>query len=93
MRVVRYDHSLAGLAYAFKTNFVRRVSLPRMKKADSTLARRNTRNRHLRATQKVELALALHKAGLASRVFGLGIEAVNWDDYVDIDPLCCSPPK
>ena len=72
LRVVRYDGSPAALAYALKTDFWRRVSLPRKRKSDLTTTRRNTRNRFLRATQKIELALALHRAGLADRVFQLG---------------------
>lgn len=69
VRVIRYDHSPAGLAYALKNRFSRRVSLPPKKRVGLKRIRRNTRNRHLRASQKVELALALHKVGLAGRVF------------------------
>jgi hypothetical protein len=71
LRIVRYDGSPTGLAYALKNDFSRRVSLPRKKTALMT-TRRNTRNRPLRSMQKVEVALALHQAGLADRVFQLG---------------------
>jgi hypothetical protein len=79
LRIVRYDGSPTGLAYALKNDFSRRVSLPRKKTAFMT-TRRNTRNRPLRATQKVELALALYQAGLADRVFQLGTASVLTDD-------------
>jgi hypothetical protein len=71
LRIVRYDGSPTALAYALKNDFSRRVSLPRKKTAFMT-TRRNTRNRPLRSMQKVELALALHQAGLTDRVFQLG---------------------
>ena len=51
-----------------KTDFSRRVSLPRKKKG-LLMIRRNTRNRPLRSMQKVELAVALHDAGLVDRLF------------------------
>jgi hypothetical protein len=70
VQVVPFDYSLTGLAYAMKTDFSRRVSLPR--KNGLLMIRRNTRNRPLRSMQKVELALALHRAGLVDRVFQLG---------------------
>jgi hypothetical protein len=61
VEAVPFDYSLTGLAYAMKTDFSRRVSLPRKKKGH-LMIRRNTRNRPLRSMQKVELALALHRA-------------------------------
>jgi hypothetical protein len=72
LQIVQYDGSPKALAYALKTDFSRRVSLPRKRKTDSITTRRNTRNRPLRSRQKVELALALHRAGLADRVFQFG---------------------
>jgi hypothetical protein len=76
LRIVRYDGSPAALAYGLKTDFLRRVSLRRKRKSHSIKTRRNTRNRPLRSTQKVELALALHQAGLADRVFQFGRASV-----------------
>jgi hypothetical protein len=83
LRIVRYDGSPTALAYGLKTDFLRRVSLPRKRKSDSITSRRNTRNRPLRATQKVELALALHQAGLADRVFQFGRASVLNDDNAE----------
>jgi hypothetical protein len=76
LRIVRYDGSPTALAYGLKTDFLRRVSLPRKRKSHSIKTRRNTRNRLLRSTQWVELALALHQAGLADRVFQFGRASV-----------------
>ena len=83
LRIVRYDGSPTALAYALKTDFSRRVSLPRKRKSDSITTRRNTRNRPLRSTQKVELALALHRAGLADRVFQFGRASILNNDNVE----------
>jgi hypothetical protein len=83
LRIVRYDGSPKALAYALKTDFSRRVSLPRKRIGDSIMTRRNTRNRPLRAPQKVELALALDQAGLADRVFQFGKISILNDDSGD----------
>ena len=80
LRIVRYDGSPTALAYALKGDFSRRVSLPRKRKSDATTTRRNTRNRPLRSTQKLELALALHRAGLADRVFQFGRASILNND-------------
>jgi hypothetical protein len=73
LRIVRYDGSPTALAYALKTDFSRRVSLPRKRKSDAIATRRNTRDRPLRSAQKVELAVAFHRAGLGDRVFQIGM--------------------
>lgn len=83
LRIVRYDGSPKALAYALKADFSRRVSLPRKSTSDSIMTRRNTRNRSLRSTQKVELALALHQAGLADRAFQFGKVLILNDDSGD----------
>ncbi len=70
-----FDGDLRGLAYAVKTDFVRRMSLPRKLLADGSVTRRNTRDRPLLGRQRVEIAVALDRAGLGARIFlhGLGI--------------------
>ena len=79
VQVVPFDYSLTGLAYAMKTDFSRRVSLPRKKKG-LLMIRRNTRNRPLRSLQKVELAVALHDAGLVDRLFQIGLTSALRED-------------
>jgi hypothetical protein len=83
LRIVRYDGSPTALAYALKTDFLRRVSLPRKRKSPSNTTRRNTRDRPLRSTQKIELALALHRIGLPDRVFQLGRASVLNADHAE----------
>jgi hypothetical protein len=70
-----FDGDLRGLAYAIKTDFVRRISLPRQPLPDGSVTRRNTRDRPLLGRQRVEIAVARDRAGLGARIFlhGLGI--------------------
>lgn len=66
----RFDGDLAGLAYAFKTTFMRRQTLPKVVARDgATKKRRNSRSRPLTAAQKVQVMIALHEAGLRKRLF------------------------
>jgi len=67
-----------------KSDFSRRVSLPHKRKGD-LIIRRNTRNRPLRSMQKVELAVALHDAGLADRLFHIGLASVLRDHVESAD--------
>jgi hypothetical protein len=69
-----FDCSLRGLAYAQKANFQRRVTLPRERLANGEVKRRNTRDRPLRALQKLEIALALDRIGLGGRIFVHGLQ-------------------
>jgi len=65
-----FDGHRAGLAYALKIDFKRRVSLPRVSSGNGAArSRRNTRERELRAVDKLELLLALDRAGLEARVY------------------------
>lgn len=69
-----FSGDLNGIAYAVKSDFVRRVSLPRKRRRDGTTGqRRNTRNRALRIAQQCQLALALDRAGLDARLFLRGV--------------------
>ena len=71
-----FDGRRKGLAYALKRDFQRRVTLPRQRLSDGSVKRRNTRDRPLRALQKVELGLALHRLGLGARLFLYGLQIV-----------------
>ena len=79
-----FDGDLRGLAYAVKTDFVRRISLPRQPLPDGSVSRRNTRDRLLLGRQKVELALALDRVGLGARIFLRGLRIVKTADNVRI---------
>ncbi len=84
IRLQKFDGDLRGLAYAVKTDFVRRISLPRKPLADGSVTRRNTRDRPLLGRQRVELALALDRAGLGARIFLHGLRMVTTPDSVRI---------
>ena len=84
VRVQEFDGDLRGLAYAVKTDFVRRISLPRKPLADAGVTRRNTRDRPLLGRQRVELALALDRVGLGARIFLHGLRIVTTPDSVRI---------
>jgi hypothetical protein len=64
-----FDGDMRGIAYGLKTDFARRITLSRKEMPDGTRIRQNTRDRHLRARQKMELALQLDKIGLDARLF------------------------
>ena len=74
-----FDCSLRGLAYAHKTGFQRRVTLPRAHLPNGEVKRRNTRDRPLRASQKLEIALALDRIGLEGRIFLYGLRLSRED--------------
>ncbi|QAY96419.1 hypothetical protein CWB41_12325 [Methylovirgula ligni] len=75
VRIEEFDGQLNGIAYALKSDFFRRVSIPKARDDDgNVLRRRDTRNRDLRVSQQCDLALALDRAGLGSRLFLRGAE-------------------
>lgn len=80
VRLQKFDGDLRGLAYAVKTDFVRRISLSRQTLADGSVTRRNTRDRPLLGRQRVEMALALDRAGLGARIFLHGLRMVKTPD-------------
>ena len=72
-----FDGDPAGLAYCWKSTFVRRETQPGTVRADGKISRRNTRNRPLRVNHTLELAAALDRAGLGGRLFLHGMELVE----------------
>ena len=84
VRMQEFDGDLRGLAYAVKTDFVRRISLPRQTLADGSVTRRNTRDRPLLGCQRVEIAVALDRARLGARIFLHGLGIVKTPDGVRI---------
>ncbi|MEW6437789.1 MAG: hypothetical protein AB1508_11565 [Pseudomonadota bacterium] len=80
VRIKEFDGQLNGIAYALKSDFFRRLSLPKLRDdAGNVLRRRDTRNRDLRVSQQCDLALALDRAGLGARLFLRGVE-IQTDD-------------
>jgi hypothetical protein len=82
--IKEFDGRSRGRAYAVKPDFVRRTSLkPRMKEGGhrSTFS---TRKKPIWGEQRVELALALDRAGLDAHLFLHGYELVLADGIVEI---------
>ena len=75
--IKRFNGNLAGIAYALKGDFSRRISLPKARRRDGKGRSRNVRYRPLRARQKLELMLMLDRIGLESRVFLYGVEVID----------------
>jgi hypothetical protein len=75
--IKRFNGNLAGIAYALKGDFSRRISLPKARRRDGKGRSRNVRYRPLRARQKLELMLMLDRIGLESRVFLFGVVVID----------------
>lgn len=74
VKVYPFDGGLPGLAYAFKGDFTRRVTIPKLVDGrGQTLKRRNTRARPLRCHQTVRLMLLLDQLGLTARMILHGV--------------------
>jgi hypothetical protein len=68
----KFDGDPAGIAYALKPNFDRRITLPATDEK-----RRNTRDRPLRSAQAVKLALLLDLETLTARLILHGVEIIK----------------
>lgn len=78
VKIKAWDGNLAALGYALKNRFDRRVSYHREASDDgSKHACRNTRDRHLRVPQQIELLIALDQAGLHARLHLRGCRVVH----------------
>lgn len=81
LKTYAYNGNLKAIAYAYKGDFTRRVTVPAKTNSDGkTVSRRNTRLRPLRAWQKVELAVLLNRLGLYDRLILRDVEFVR-DPY------------
>src|SRR5271166_5811280 len=79
-----FDGRRAGRAYALKPDFSRRVSLLPWPRADGSRSTFGTRNKLIWGPQRVELALALDRAGLDARLILCGYELVASRGDVEI---------
>jgi hypothetical protein len=78
LRISLFDGNPAAFAYAFKSEFFRRNALHRHPQRDGARSFLSTREKPMRDAQRVELAIALHRAGLASRILhGYDLVASN----------------
>jgi hypothetical protein len=84
VRARQFDGARAGFAYALKRNFDRRVSLEPRWRSDGSRSTFSTHKGPIWDPQRVELALALDRAGLDARLFLHGYELVESRGDVEI---------
>lgn len=84
VRMSKFDGEARGFAYAVKPDFTRRISLEPRRFADGSRSTFGTRNKRIGGANRVELALALDRAGLDARLFMRGYELVTSGGDVEI---------
>ncbi len=84
VRMSKFDGEARGFAYALKPDFSRRISLEPRLLADGSRSTFGTRNKSIGGASRVELALALDRAGLDARLFMRGYELVTSGGDVEI---------
>jgi hypothetical protein len=85
LKASAFDGNLDGIAYAFKTDFVRRVSYVQEKEVDGRIRRcRNTTAQKLRVSERLELYPFLDDLGLDGRVFLTGARPVRTKNGIAI---------
>ena len=91
--MAEFDGEARGFAYALKTDFSRRISLEPRRLADGSRSTFGTRKKRIGGPQRVELALALDRAGLGARLFLRGYELVTSRGDVEIVRLSAPQRK
>ena len=88
LKALAFDGRAEAIAYAFKTDFARRVSLIGEKgSADSARTCRNTTDQKLRTKERLELYRFLDAVGLAGRIFLMGARVVRTANGPAIRPV------
>ena len=90
VRMSKFDGEARGFAYALKPDFSRRISLEPRLLADGSRSTFGTRGKPIGGASRVELALALDRAGLDARLFMRGYELVTSGGDVEIVPRTSS---
>jgi hypothetical protein len=90
VRMSKFDGEARGFAYALKPDFSRRISLEPRLLADGSRSTFGTRGKPIGGTSRVELALALDRAGLDGRLFMHGYDLVTSGGDVEIVPRTSS---
>jgi hypothetical protein len=75
--IQKWDGDQAALGYALKSEFDRRVCIMCEDKSGLRNSYRDTRDRHLRVEQQIELLIALDRAGLHARLHLGGCRVVR----------------
>ncbi len=84
VRISAFDGAARGFAYALKPDFHRRISLEPRLLADGSRSTFGTRHKRIGGASRVELALALDRAGLDARLFTRGYELVTSGGDVEV---------
>jgi hypothetical protein len=84
VRIEAFDGKARGRAYALKPDFFERVSLERGWLADGSRSTYSTRLKPIWGPRRVELALALHQAGLDARLYLRGYELIVRNGGVEL---------
>ena len=84
VRIEPFDVRARGRAYAFKPDFAERTSLERRWPPDGSRSTFSTRLKPIWGPRRVELALALHQAGLDARLYLRGYELIVRGGEVEI---------
>ncbi len=84
VRMKAFDGQRAGRAYALKADFDRRTSLQPRTLEDGSRSTFSTRAKPIWGQDRVELALALDRAGLDARLLLRGFELIEGRDGVEI---------
>jgi hypothetical protein len=90
VRTSAFDGAARGFAYALKPDFSRRISLEPRLLADGSRSTFGTRGKPIGGANRVELALALDRAGLDARLFMRGYDLVTSGGDVEIVPRTSS---
>ncbi len=84
VRIESFDGQRRGRAYALKPDFFQRISLERRWQADGSRSTFSTRLKQIWGPRRVELALALHQAGLDARLYLRGFELMARNGRAEI---------
>jgi len=84
VRIEPFDGKARGRAYALKPDFFERISLERGWLADGSRSTYSTRLKPIWGPRRVELALALHQAGLDARLYLRGFELIARNGRAEI---------
>jgi hypothetical protein len=82
--IQQFDGLRVGRAYALKPDFRLRISLDPRRFSDGSRSTFSTRSKPIFGSERVELALALDRAGLDRRLFLKGYELVEFRGEVEI---------
>jgi hypothetical protein len=93
VRIEPFDGRARGRAYALKPDFFERTSLDRRWLADGSRSTYSTRLKPIWDPRRVELALALHQAGLDARLYLRDFELIARNHRAEIVRILQTPSR